>query len=72
MERISRRDFESEIITEIAAEKQIDCRIAMDLCYRCERSKQIVLGRYDIQYRDHHVLAEDLMENESELFRGLA
>lgn len=72
LERIYRRDLEIDIITDIAAEKQINCRIAMDLYYRSELSKQTALGMHDIQYRDHHVLAEDLMENESEMFRGLA
>ena len=71
LERISRRDLEMDIIKDVAAGKQINCRIAMDIYYRSELSKQISLGMYDIQDRDHHMLGEDLIEFESELFRGL-
>ena len=71
LERIYRRDLEINIIEDIATAKQINCRVAMDIYYNSELSKQIALGMYDIQYRDHHVLADDLMKNESELFSGL-
>ena len=40
----------------------------MDIYYSSVLAEQIALGMYDIQYLDRHVLAEDLMENESELF----
>ena len=50
--------------------KKIDIRLAMDIYYRSLLCKQIHNGENGIQYLDYKYLAEDLIENEKELFKS--
>ena len=43
-------------------------RKAMDIYYRSKLAKQIEQGIYGIENMDYKYLAEDLLENEPELF----
>lgn len=62
------QSLEKNIIQQIAKEKGLDNRIAMEIYYKSELSGQIAEGLCGIQYLDYKNLAEDLMENERELF----
>jgi len=60
--------LEEDIITEIAKMKGIDNRVAMEIYYKSKLCQQISSGEYGIEYMDYKYLANDLIENESELF----
>ena len=60
--------LEDDIIKELAAIKEMDKRIAMDIYYRSRLCQQIDSGAYGIEYMDSKYLANDLIENEPELF----
>jgi hypothetical protein len=68
LESLRKESLEKEIIAIIASLKEIDIRIAIDIFYRSKLSTQIDQGIYGIQYLDAHYLANDLIENEPELF----
>jgi len=61
--------LEGDIIREIAGEKGIDNRIAMEKYYRSRLCQQIDSGDYGIEYMDSKYLANDLIENEPEQFK---
>ncbi|MCL1982683.1 MAG: hypothetical protein FWG53_06340 [Clostridiales bacterium] len=60
--------LEEDIIKEIAEIKGVDNRVAMEKYYRSELCQQIGSGEYGIEYMDSKYLANDLIENEPELF----
>ena len=60
--------LEEDIIKEISAIKKIDNRIAMEKYYGSKLCQQIGSGEIGIEYMDYKYLANDLIENESELF----
>jgi len=60
--------LEEDIIREIAKIKGIDNRVAMEKYYRSKLCQQIGSGEYGIEYMDCKYLANDLLENEPELF----
>jgi len=60
--------LEEDIIKAIADLKSIDNRIAMEKYYRSRLSQQISSGEYGVEYMDYKYLANDLIENEPELF----
>ena len=60
--------LEEDIIRELAAVKGIDNRVAMEKYYRSKLCHQIGSGEYGIEYMDYKYLANDLIENEPELF----
>ena len=60
--------LEEDIIKEIALIKKIDYRVAMEKYYGSKLCQQIGTGEYGIEYMDYKYLANDLVENEPELF----
>ena len=60
--------LEEDIIKEIATTKGIDNRTAMEKYYKSMLCQQIGNGEYGIEYMDCKYLANDLIENEPELF----
>jgi hypothetical protein len=60
--------LEVDIIKELAAIKGIDYRVAMEKYYKSRLCQQIGNGEYGIEYMDYKYLANDLIENEPELF----
>ena len=60
--------LEEDIIKTIAEIKGIDNRIAMEKYYKSKLCQQIGSGKYGIEYMDYKYLANDLIENETELF----
>jgi len=60
--------LEEDIIKAIAEIKSINNRIAMEKYYKSKLCQQISSGEYGIEYMDSKYLANDLIENEPELF----
>jgi len=60
--------LEEDIIKRLAEVKNIDNRIAMEIYYNSKLCQQISSGEYGIEYMDFRYLANDLIENEPELF----
>ena len=60
--------LEDDIIRELAGIKAINNRVAMDKYYSSRLCRQIDSGEYGIEYMSSKYLANDLIENEPELF----
>ncbi len=65
---IYKQNLESNIIKLIAEIKQLDLRQAIDIYYSSKLANQIANGNYGIENMDAKYLAEDLIENEENLF----
>lgn len=65
---IYKQNLETKIIKEIATTKDLDLRRAFDIYYSSKLAGQIANGSYGIENLDAKYLAEDLIENEPELF----
>lgn len=65
---VYKQNLEENIIEYLSKKKKIDLRQAMDIYYKSKLSEQIAKGVLGIENMDYKYLAEDLMENESELF----
>ena len=63
-----RQDLSIAIISELGRLRKIDIRTAIDIYYRSRLCNQIAEGRYGIDNLDYRYLANDLIENEPELF----
>ena len=68
LEVIYRQNLEPSIIEYLATRKNISLRKAMDVYYKSRLSEQVQAGQYGIENLDYKYLAEDLIENEPELF----
>ena len=66
---IYKQNLESDIVRNIARMKNLDLRKAFDIYYSSKLAMQIAEGNYGIENMDAKYLAEDLLENEPELFR---
>jgi hypothetical protein len=64
-----KQNLENDIISATAEMKGIDIRESLDIYYSSRLAKQIEQGEYGIENMDAKYLAEDLMENEAELFK---
>ena len=60
--------LEEDIIRELANILNIDNRVAMEKYYSSRLCQEIGSGDYGIEYMDSKYLANDLIENEPELF----
>lgn len=58
-----------DIINAVSEMKGIDLRKAFDIYYSSKLAEQISKDSYGIENMDARYLAEDLIENESELFK---
>ena len=65
---IYKQNLENDIILNVAQMKGIEIRKAFDIYYRSRMAEQIASGAYGIENLDAKYLAEDLIENELELF----
>lgn len=68
LDLIYKENLETDIIRRLAEIKNLDLREAMDVYYKSKLSEQIQAGEYGIENLDYKYLAEDLIENEPELF----
>jgi hypothetical protein len=65
---VYKQNLENDIIRIIADTRGIDIRTAFDIYYSSKLAEQIENGSHGIENMDAKYLAEDLIENESELF----
>jgi len=68
LEAVYIENLEQDIIKNIAALKNLDLRKAMDIYYKSKLSNQIANREQGIENLDAKYLAEDLIENEQNLF----
>ena len=66
---IYKQNLEDNIITQVAKIKNISLRDALNIYYKSRLARQINDGSYGIENMDFKYLANDLIENESELFK---
>ena len=68
---VYKQNLEESIIEYLSKEKKLELRQAMDIYYQSRLAKQIEQGTYGIENMDYKYLAQDLIENEPELFPKL-
>lgn len=68
IEEIYKQNLENDIIKAIAQIKGIELRKAFDIYYSSKLATQIAEGACGIENMDAKYLADDLIENEPELF----
>lgn len=68
MDDIYKQNLENDIIKAIAKIKGIELRKVIDIYYSSKLASQIADGTCGIENMDAKYLAEDLIENEPELF----
>ena len=68
LEEFYKQNLENDIINTISEMKGIDLRKALDIYYSSRLSEQILNDSYGLENMDAKYLAEDLIENEPELF----
>lgn len=68
---IYKQNLEEAIIEYLSIEKNLELRQAMDIYYNSRLAKQIEQGAYGIENMDYKYLAQDLIENEPELFEDI-
>lgn len=66
---IYKQNLENDIILNISRMKNIEIRKAFDIYYSSRLAGQIAVGECGIENMDAKYLAEDLIENEPELFK---
>lgn len=66
---VYKQNLENDIIKSISVIRQIDLRKAFDVYYSSKLAEQIAEGSYGIENMDAKYLAEDLIENEPNLFK---
>lgn len=67
--KIYKQNLENDIILNIAKMKGIEIREAFDIYYSSKLAGQIANGECGIENMDAKYLADDLIENEPELFK---
>ena len=68
LEEVYKQNLENDIINAISEIKGIDLRKAFDIYYYSKLTEQISNGSYGIENMDAKYLAEDLIENEPDIF----
>ena len=68
LSEVYKQNLENDIIKVIAELKRLELRKAFDIYYSSKLAAQIAEESYGIENMDAKYLAEDLIENESELF----
>ena len=68
LEEVYKQNLENDIINAVSEMKGIDLRKAFDVYYSSKLAEQISNDSYGIENMDVKYLAEDLIENEPELF----
>ena len=68
---IYKQNLEESIIEYLSKEKKLELRQAMDIYYQSRLAKQVEQGTYGIENMDYKYLAQDLIENEQELFEDI-
>ena len=68
LEQFYQEELEERLISYLAKKKNISLEKAMDIYYHSDMARYISEGEYGIQYLDYKVLAQILMDKESNLF----
>lgn len=68
LEKIYKQNLEESIVAYLSEQKGISLSDSMDIYYRSKLSMQINEGLYGIENMDYKYLADDLINNEPELF----
>ena len=68
LEEVYKQNLENDIINAISEIKGIDLRKTFDIYYSSKLAEQISNGSYGIENMDAKYLAEDLIENEPDIF----
>ena len=68
LSKVYKQNLENDIILYVSKMKNIDIREAFDIYYSSKLSEQIARGDCGIENLDAKYLAEDLIENEAQLF----
>ena len=68
---IYKQNLEESIIEYLSIEKNLELRQAMDIYYNSRLAKQIEQGTYGIENMDYKYLAQDMIENEPDLFEDI-
>lgn len=68
LEEVYKQNLENDIISAISQMKRVDLRKAFDIYYSSKLAEQIANDSYGIENMNAKYLAEDLIENEPELF----
>ncbi len=68
---IYKQNLEESIIEYLSKERNLELRQAMDIYYHSRLAKEIEQGTYGIDNMDYKYLAQDLIENEPELFENI-
>ena len=68
LEEVYKQNLDNDIISAISQMKRVDLRKAFDIYYSSKLAEQIANDSYGIENMDAKYLAEDLIENEPELF----
>lgn len=63
-----KQNLEENIIAYLSEIKNLELRNSMDIYYRSKLAAQIAEGIYGIENLDYKYLAQDLIDNEPELF----
>ena len=71
LEEFYKQNLENDIINAIIEMKGIDLRKAFDIYYSSRLAEQIENDSFGIENVDAKYLAEDLIENEPELFNDI-
>lgn len=71
LEKFYQESLDERLIRRIAEEKNISLEEAMDFYYQSRLADEIYDGKYGIQYLDYKVLAQILIDTESERFINL-
>ena len=68
LEEVYKQNLENDIISAISQMKRVDLRKAFDIYYSSKLAEQISNDSYGIENMDAKYLAEDLIENEPDIF----
>ena len=68
LEEVYKQNLEDDIINIVSEIKGIDLRKAFDIYYSSRLAEQVEKGSYGIENMDAKYLAEDLIENEPDIF----
>jgi len=69
LEKYYKEGLEERLIAYLAKVKHLTLEQAMDIYYRSNLAQKIYEGQDDVQYLDYKVLAQILLDTESELFQ---
>ena len=71
LDYIYKQNLEESIIEYLSKQTNLELRQAMDIYYHSRLAKEIEQGTYGIDNMDYKYLAQDLIENEPELFEDI-